>query len=166
MEKEILTVFLVKAEFQGFSSKSTSIHCLGAYGWRLWANKSLLTLQKADQKPVVWAHIADVGPCSTVGHKCWVLWRHLCALWPSASPMKPSRVKVSWDPDGHTDGAWPDGAMVGIHFHHSLLHRNTLYWRQKGLRIEEVRENELIFYFLHQRYNAMLLPFSVSNGLI
>lgn len=109
MEKEILTVFLVKAEFQGFSSKSTSIHCLGAYGWGLWANKSLLTLQKADQKPVVWAHIADVGPCSTVGHKCWVLWRHLCALWPSASPMKPSRVKVSWDPDGHTAGAWPDG---------------------------------------------------------
>lgn len=169
MEKWILTgwvSFPVKTEFQNFSSESASVHCLGAYGQGLWDDKSPLPLQKADQQPVVQAHIADVGPCSTVGHRCWALWRHLHALRPSASPTNLSRVQVSWGPDSHKAGAQQDGAMVVIHFHSSLLHRSTLYWRQEGVCIEKVRENELIFYLLHQCYNAMLLPCSVSNGLI
>lgn len=32
--------------------------------------------------------------------------------------------------------------------------------------MEKVKEDELIFYLLHQRCNAVLIPCSVSNGLI
>lgn len=68
-----------------------------------------------------------------------------------------------WQPQVWSSAEWSHG---GYPFPFLPSPQSTLYWRQEAVCIEKVRENELIFYLPHQRYNVMLLPCSVSNGLI